>query len=178
MTSPARYTKVAIYLHWIIAIFMIYMLFLGEDWIAHAHGTYGPSVHASIGVSILVLSLARLAWRIANPPPVLPATTSGWEAKASKLTHVLFYVLMIGLPLSGLTAFTSHMVEHSDSIGSTIFGLFLVPALPDFGMGATVHLMHNIGSKVGILLLFLHVIAALKHQFWNKDGLLRRMSPH
>jgi cytochrome b561 len=178
MNSSIRYTKVAIYLHWLIAALMIYMLFLGEDWIAHAHGTFGPSVHATLGVSILVLSFARLGWRLANPPPALPATTSTWEGKLSKVTHVLFYVLMFGLPLTGLTAFTSHMVEHTDSVGSTIFGLFAVPALPDFGMGGAFHLIHNIGSKVGILLLLLHVVGALKHQFWNKDGLLRRMSPH
>jgi cytochrome b561 len=178
MTNPARYSKIAIYLHWLIAALMIYMLFLGEDLIAHAKGTYGPSIHATIGVSILVLSLARLAWRLTNPPPTLPTTTAKWEAVTSKITHVLFYVLMIGLPLTGLTAFTSHMVEHADSVGSTIFGLFPVPALPDFGAGSAFHAIHTVGSKLGILLLLLHVVGALKHQFWNKDGMLRRMSPH
>jgi cytochrome b561 len=176
--NSQRYTTVAILLHWLIAGLMIYMLFWGEDLIARAHGTQGPSLHATIGVSILVLSLARLGWRFANPPPALPATTKSWEAMLGHWAHVLFYVLMVGLPLSGLAAFTSHLVVHPDAIGSTIFGVLLVPALPDFGFGGQFHLLHNIGSKAAIALLLLHVLAALKHQFWDKDGLLRRMSPH
>jgi cytochrome b561 len=173
-----RYSTIAILLHWLIAGLMIYMLFWGEDLIARAHGTDGPSRHATLGVSILILSLIRLIWRIANPPPALPATTATWEARASHWSHALFYILMIGLPLSGLTAFTSHIVEHPDAAPSQIFGLFAVPALPDFGFGGPAHLLHRIGSKAAIALLLLHVAAALKHQFWNKDGLLRRMSPH
>jgi cytochrome b561 len=89
----------------------------------------------------------------------------------------LFYVLMIGMPLTGLMAFTGHLVMHSDAVGSTIFGLMPVPALPNFGLGLSVLLLHTIGSKVGIALVFLHVVAALKHQFWDKDGILRRMLP-
>jgi cytochrome b561 len=177
ITSSQRYTTVAILLHWAIAGLMIYMLFWGEDLISRTHGTVGPSLHATIGVAILVLSFARLAWRLANPPPALPATTKSWEAKAGHITHGLFYVLMIGMPMTGLMAFTSHLVQHSDAVGSTIFGLMSVPALPDFGLGGPVHLLHVIGGKVGIALLLLHVVAALKHQFWDKDGILRRMLP-
>jgi cytochrome b561 len=179
MANPsARYTTIALLLHWIIAALMIYMLFFGEDWIARANGTFGPSLHASLGVLILVLTFVRLGWRIANPPPPLPASTSRWEAQASHISHGLFYLMMVALPLTGLTAFTGHMVKHPDSIGSSIFGLFLVPAIPDFGFGDFMHLLHNIGSKATIFLLILHVAAALKHQFWDKDGILRRMSPH
>jgi cytochrome b561 len=176
-TTSERYTTVAILLHWAIAVLMIYMLFWGEDLISRTHGTFGPSLHATIGVAILVLSFARLAWRVANPPPALPATTKSWEAKAGHITHGLFYVLMIGMPLTGLMAFTGHLVMHSDAVGSTIFGLMPVPALPNFGLGLSVLLLHTIGSKVGIALVFLHVVAALKHQFWDKDGILRRMLP-
>jgi cytochrome b561 len=177
-TSTSRYTNIAISLHWLIAGLMIYMLFFGEDLIARAHGTAGPSLHATIGVSILILSLARLGWRLANPPPALPATIKSWEARASELSHGLFYVLMIGLPLTGLMAFTSHMMAHPDAKESQIFWSLPVPALPDFGFGGPAHLLHTIGSKVGIALLILHVAAALKHQFWDKDNVLRRMSPH
>jgi cytochrome b561 len=173
-----RYTTVAILLHWLIAGLMIYMLFFGEDLIARAHGTQGPSLHATIGVSILILSLARLGWRIANPPPPLVASTKPWEAKLAHITHGLFYLLMIGLPLTGLSAFTSHIVQHADATGSTIFGVMAVPALPDFGFGGPMHFAHTVGSKIGIALLLLHIAAALKHQFWDKDNLLRRMSPH
>jgi cytochrome b561 len=164
-SSSARYSTVAIVLHWTMAALIIYMLFFGEDWIARANGTFGPSLHASLGFLILVLTFVRLGWRIANPPPPLPASTSRWEAQASHITHGLFYLAMVALPLTGLTAFTSHMVKHPDSIGSSIFGLFPVPALPDFGFGNFVYLLHNLGSKAGIFLLFLHVAAALKHQF-------------
>ena len=99
-----------------------------------------------------------------------------WEVTVSHITHWLFYILMIGLPLTGLMSFTHHVPTEIILSGTTLFGIAPVPGLPDLGgVGGNVH---ELASKALEALIILHVLAALKHQFWNKDSLLRRMSPH
>jgi cytochrome b561 len=174
--STSRYSTVAILLHWLIAVLMIYMVLFGEDLIRRPTETFYPSLHASIGISILILSLARLAWRLMNPPPPLPSTMKPWEVTLSHVSHWLFYVLMIGLPLTGLMAFTHQLPREAILSGATLFGIILVPGLPDVGgIGSN---LHSLSSKAAEALIILHVIAALKHQFWDKDNILKRMSPH
>ena len=177
MNTPAlSYSKGAIWLHWIIAAMMITMLFLGEDMIRHATASFYPSLHASLGISILVLSLVRIWWRLSHPVPALPATMKNWEQKISYATHFTFYLLMIGLPLSGLMSFSTESAKEVAVAGATLFGVLPVPALPNIGgIGGNVH---GLGAKIGQVLVILHILAALKHQFWDKDNLLKRMSPH
>jgi cytochrome b561 len=174
--SSSRYSTVAVILHWLIAALMIYMILFGEDLIRNPVGTFYPSLHASIGISVLILSLVRLGWRVMNPPPPLPSTMKPWEVTISRITHGLFYILMIGLPLTGLMAFTHQLPKETILSGTTLFGIAPVPGLPDLGgIGDN---LHGLSSKVAEVLIILHVIAALKHQFWDKDHLLKRMSPH
>lgn len=171
-----RYTNVAIYLHWIIAVLMIVMLFFGEDMIRDATGTFYPSLHASLGISILLLTLVRVWWRFTHVPPALPDTTKSWEVMASKVSHFLFYVLMIGLPLSGLFAFGHEVTRKAILKGTTVFGVISVPQITD--VGEIANAVHGLAGTAGQALVVLHVLAALKHQFWNKDNLLRRMLPN
>lgn len=184
--SRTKYDAVAMTLHWITAILMIFMIAFGEDLIrvrsgadaasATAAGFFLPSVHVSIGVAILVLTILRLVWRLMNPPPPLPDTMAPWEQLVSKLTHLLFYVLLIGLPLSGWLSFSNYIIERPLVGAARVFGLFAVPDVPDLGdVGGAVH---GLGSNVAMVLVILHVLAALKHHFINKDEVLRRMSPH
>ena len=179
MTSKARnrYDSVAMSLHWIIAALMIYMLFFGEDLIRvkDGAGTLLPSLHVSLGIAILVLSLLRLAWRLLNPPPALPASMTSLEQKASKALHWLFYALLIGLPVTGWLALPGQIARHASMAGISVFGAFSVPSAPTLGlpMGG----IHDLLSKAGIATLALHVLAALKHQFFDRDDILRRMLP-
>ena len=170
----ARYSNISILLHWLIAVLMIYMLFWGEGLIRNDKGTFYPSIHASIGISILVLSVLRLAWRLMNPPPKLPGDDHGWQARISEWTHWLFYALMIGIPLTGMAGFGRHLVRYQEHAGATIFGLFSVPQIPLSALGS----LHGIATKLAIGLLILHFLGALKHQFWDKDKLVNRMIPH
>lgn len=175
VSASLRYDRFAMALHWLIALLMIPMLFFGEELMDEEAGSgFLPSVHASAGIAILVLSLIRLAWRFANPPPPFPATMSGWEVVASKATHLLFYILLIGLPLTGWLALPDFIAEHPPFSNITAFG-WTLPKAPDIALPAGE--IHEIGGKIGIALLALHVIAALKHQFWNRDGVLLRMLP-
>ena len=179
-TAPAKYDGVAMILHWVTALLMIFMIFFGEDLMGgeggRATGTFLPSIHVSIGVTILVLTLLRLIWRMKNPPPPYPTTMKSWEVTVSKITHVLFYVSMFGLPLTGWLAFADFLKENPAMANVTVFGLFPVTGAPitsEIAGGA-----HAIGSKVGMALVILHVLAALKHQFIDGDTIFRRMLPY
>ena len=112
--ARTRYDAVAMSLHWFIAVLLIFMLFLGEDLMEEEDGfeVIGPSLHVSIGSIILVLSLIRLAWRLFNPPPAYPTGMAPWERMAAKATHLFFYVLLIGLPLTGWLATPKFLREE------------------------------------------------------------------
>ncbi len=178
-TTVTRYTKPAIWLHWIIAVMMIFMLVFGEDYIRVPKGAsladWGPSAHASAGLLILLLGLARLFWRLGNPPPAMPATTPRWQVLASHATHWAFYALMIAIPVMGLLAIVPYGADRANVDQVTFFKLFPVAFLPN--LGAWTMDGHALLSKVAEALVIVHVLAALKHQFWDKDGLLSRMRP-
>jgi cytochrome b561 len=179
MTAAARtrYDAVAMSLHWFIAVLLIFMLFFGEDLMKGrgAGGAFGPSLHVSIGSAILILSVFRLAWRLLNPPPAYPASMAPWEQMAAKATHLLFYVLLIGLPLTGWLATPKFLSEEGRMAGLTLFGAFPLPGAPSLGL--PMKAIHNLGANLGIALLGLHVFAALKHHFVNRDDVFRRMLP-
>jgi cytochrome b561 len=178
-TQTARYTKLAIWLHWIVAIMMIFMLVFGEDYIRVPRGAsladWGPSAHASFGILILLLGLARLFWRLGNPPPALPSAMPRWQVLASHATHWAFYALMIAIPVFGLLAIVPYGAARLDVDQVSFFKLFPVAFMPNLGDWTMDG--HELLSKVAEALVIIHVIAALKHQFWDKDGLLSRMRP-
>jgi len=177
-----RYTRTAIWLHWITAILMLVMLFqqmFGDNWMRVPIGAslagWKPSAHASIGILILLLGLARLFWRVANPPPALPVAMPSWQVWASHVTHWMFYALMLGLPVTGMLALVPYGADRLDVDQVSFFGLIPTGFMPDLGTwtGAAHELLTNIAK----LLVIVHVLAALKHQFWDRDGLMGRMSP-
>jgi cytochrome b561 len=174
--TPARYTQVAIWLHWITAVLLVYMLFWGEGMMKASGGAApaNPALHVSLGVTILTLSVLRLVWRFMNPPPAnvpMPA----WQLTASHFMHMAFYALLFLIPLSGMAALGRSIAgKHPEFSSLTIFGLFAAPSFSLSWLGST----HDLMTKLAIGLLILHVVAALKHQFIDKDNLLKRMSPH
>jgi cytochrome b561 len=194
--SAERYTAVAIVLHWAIAAAILFMLPLGFWMHEQAeHGNAGESVfrafqlHKSVGLTVLLLSLVRLGWRVANPPPPLPAHMPAWERFAAKATHWAFYALMLGLPLSGWLFVSAGWSLHEDrslAVPTHYFGLFQVPAL--FGLprageevreavaGAAFR-AHALMAWAAIALAGLHVAAALKHHLFDKDNVLTHMVP-
>ena len=175
--AKTKYDTVAMGLHWLIAGLVIFMLIFGEDLMRGEDGgsTLAPSLHVSIGVSILVLSILRLVWRFINPPPAYPASMAPWEQMASKAMVVVFYALLIGIPLTGWLAMPKFLSEHAAMAGIRAFGAFPLPTAPSLGL--PMKSIHAIGSNLTIALLALHVLAALKHHFINRDEILRRMLP-
>ncbi len=177
MAEPRnRYSTVSLTLHWLTAVLVIAQIAL--IW-AH-EATDGPAsrefvnLHKSVGLSILVLTLARLGWRIANPAIPLPAETPRWQKLAARATHVLFYVFLLAMPLVGWAA--------SSAAGREIvwFGLFEWPLLPIGGGRETAgDLMdvHETAARLLIALVVLHILGALKHHFVDRDNVLHRMIP-
>lgn len=176
MAEPRhRYSTVSLFLHWTIAVLVVIQLFLVSD--ANTDGDnarYWVGLHKALGLSILVLTLARLGWRIANPALPLPRGTPGWQRIMARSTHVLFYAVLIILPMTGWLA--------SSAAGRDIawFGLFNWPLLPVGGGRETAQTMMSIHAtlpKLFYVLVGLHVLAALKHHFINRDNVLHRMLP-
>jgi cytochrome b561 len=175
------YTKVAIALHWVIAGAITLQLFGGlqMEGLKGAEKFAAFQSHKSLGLTILILSVARLAWRIANPPPPLPSGMKGWEVAAAKFTHVAFYALMIGVPIGGWVIISTSPYN----IATHWWGLFEWPQLPlaDLPFRKALNEMAKQGHEIGafsiIGLLVLHIGAVLKHMFVNEDDVASRMIP-
>lgn len=177
-----RYTTVAITLHWVIAICILTLLASGW-WMtsaidqpaskAFAYRVY--QLHKAVGLTVLVLSLARLAWRLGHKPPPLSPSMGRLQRMAAEGTHIVFYVLMIAMPLLGWA-----MVSASPlGLPTSYFGLFTWPHLPGLAASAegTLKTLHGAGGFVFAALAALHIAAALKHQFVDRDDILMRMLP-
>ena len=170
--SSHSYNVYSRWLHWIIAGLIIFMIFLG--WRLDDHDSLRLSrvnLHKSVGILILLLSFVRLGIRFiykAPPEPPMPA----WQAWAAKSLHVLFYVAMIGMPLTGWAMVSSSAREIP-------FFFMQWPHLPvPHGSHDTFEFFHKLGAKILIYgMIPLHVAAALKHQFVDKDEVIEHMVP-
>lgn len=177
MTQSSRYSAVAIALHWAIALAIVGMIFLGWN-MDGDESLY--QLHKSIGITILILTIARIVWRLMNPPPPLPAEMKPIEKTASHLVHLGFYGLMLAMPLTGwLLVSTSYKFD----VPTVLYGLVSWPDLPGVGFLANedgheaVEFVHSKLAWVAIVLLGLHVAGAIKHEFDGGEGVLKRMLP-
>jgi len=129
--------------------------------------------HKSIGMTVLALVVVRLLWRAFNRPPPFPSSMSAWERLSAATAHWMLYALILAMPLSGW------IYTSAAGFGPEFFGLVDIPAL----VGQNERLEDLFGAvhewlAICILaLVAIHVLAALRHQFVLKDGLLKRMLP-
>ena len=134
-------------------------------------------LHKSFGFMILFLSILRLIWRLSHRPPALPDGMSAFERLGAKVSHIAFYVFMIGLPMSGWLVVSTSTTK----ITTRIFKRIKVPDLPFVSRGETMETVsetvHEYMAYALIVLLVLHVGAVLKHHVVNKDDVLTRMTP-
>jgi cytochrome b561 len=177
-SKPMRYDRIAMTLHWIIAVGVLAQIALGL-WMIDIPKlpagvrAYWFNLHKSIGMTLGVLIVVRLAWRMTHRPPPLPSTMPRWQVRAAGASHMLLYACMLTMPLAGYlgSVFSGYPIRY--------FGL-VVPgwgwkdeALKDFF--STVHF---IAALAFISLIKLHVLAALKHLLYDRDGVFHRMLPH
>jgi cytochrome b561 len=181
VTAPAaRYTTTAIALHWILGISISTIFCVG---LYMADLPFSPQKlrllnwHKWAGVSILLLSVVRLLWRITHRPPALPKDVTqampAWQHFAYSLTHTGLYVLFFAVPLIGWA--------YSSAAGFPIvlFGQIPLPDFvsPDKALAELIKPWHEISAWSMAALVALHVAGAIKHQLIDRDSLLRRMLP-
>ncbi|MDQ0466680.1 cytochrome b561 [Caulobacter ginsengisoli] len=185
--TQTRYSGVAMTLHWLIAAAILTNV--GIAWYFNSLEGLAKmpamQIHKSLGITILLLSLIRLAWRLFKPPPPLKADLKPWERWLAEAVHCLFYLVMIALPLTGWATVSASPLIHVYPIN--MFGLFHWPEiapltnLPKDQMHAakeTFEAVHGLLAKLIVYILFpLHVLGALKHQFLDRDHELGRMIP-
>ena len=179
---PARYSTVAIALHWAIAALLFGEVALG----LRMEGLHGPlrfavfQVHKSIGITILLLVALRLALRLIRTPP--PVGAHGWERSLAHAVHALFYLLLFALPLSGWTIVSTSRIV----VPTLLYGTVPLPHLPglvDLPAGlreawnTTARFIHVNLVLVLYGLFALHLAGALKHQWFDRDGDIARMAP-
>jgi cytochrome b561 len=173
-TDSQRYSSVAIAFHWMIALLVIVNLVIGLGHEAIPAFRAWMGTHKAIGISVLVLTLARVAWRLAHRPPPLPAATPVWERVAAHATHWSLYALLLAMPLTGWALVSGPEAKRPLSW----FGLFDVPLLPVASSTAdAADAAHGLLGWVMLALVVLHVAAALRHHLILRDHVLARMAP-
>ena len=165
-------------IHWLVAALVVAQFIVA--WSIPDGDRQSPlwQVHFSLGFTILLLMVARLAVRgLAPSGPSLPPDVPGWQRVLARLTQILFYVLLIAMPLSGwiLVGFSGH--------GPTVYGAFTLPVLwqapasPDLKtIKAPFEVLHVYGGWVLLVLISLHLLGALSHLVVRKDGVFNRMA--
>ncbi len=185
MSHPGdRYSGFAIFLHWIMALGIFALIAIG---LTMKHVTLSPmrlfqlyQLHKSIGVVILLAAILRLGWRLMRPPPELPASMPALERKAAHGGHLMLYLFLFALPLSGWALVSVARLN----IPTVLFGVIPWPHLPVLSTlpdkapaEAVFKLAHRFGAWLFIAVIIGHVAAALRHHFLVRDDVLARMLP-
>jgi cytochrome b561 len=171
-----RYTATAQWLHWIAALLMLATIPIA--WQMHEMARGVPmravyfTVHKSLGITILLLTVARLIWLSRHPAPPFPLSWPRWSARLARATHVLLYVLLLGMPITGYV--------HSATGGHPVsyFGLFDLPFFTqDDALSQVTLAVHLAGQWLLYALIVLHVLGAAWHVVVRRDGALDRILP-
>lgn len=172
-----RYTRIAMLFHWLVAILIIGAFTMGlvmtdMPGITPTKLKY-YSWHKWAGVTILGLAALRLLWRLTHPAPPYPSTMPGWQKRAADSLHSLLYVLMFAVPLSG------YFYTLSAGIPVVYFGVVELPVLigPNPEWKPVLKGVHYWLNMTLAACVAIHIAAALKHQFIDRDGVLKRMLP-
>ena len=180
----ARFNYVAIFFHWIVSALILTNILIAWQF-PFVHGALRNTIfqlHTTVGMSILLLNVLRLMWRLLNPPPPFISTMRAWEMSAAKLVERGFYFVMLAMPLAGWA-----IVSTSDlHIPTILFGVAQWPDLPvlsalSFEQKLAAYNVsvnaHHLLARMIYALLALHILAALRHQFIKRDHVLARMIP-
>ncbi len=176
MPEMQKYSNTSILLHWLIALLIVAAFALGT---VMTDMKFSPtklqyySYHKWLGVTVLALVAIRLLSRLFGKAPAYPANMGKLQVQAANATHILLYVLMFAVPVSG------YFYTLASGYPVVYLGLFQLPVLmgPNPELKETLKEVHETLNYVMLALVLLHVAAALKHQFIDKDGLLQRMRP-
>ena len=183
--SVERYTRLAIILHWIMALNIAALVIIG---LLMVHGGLTPDtmfwlyqLHKSIGITVLLAAVVRLVWRLSHRPPPLPPTMQPGEKTAAHAGHIILYAALFIIPLTGWALVSSSVF----GIPTVLYGWVPWPDLPVFStltdkapVEAVLKTIHAYGAYALIALVALHILAALRHQFLLRDDIMARMLLH
>jgi cytochrome b561 len=177
LAPGTRYTAVAVALHWLIAALVLAQLALGW-WMIDipkeppGQRAYWFNLHKSIGMTIALLVLVRIAWRFRHPAPALPSSVPAWQRRAAAVSHAMLYACLLGMPLAGLlgSTFSGYPIKY---FGITLpaWGYKSAPLKEFF---SSIHLGF---AWVFMALIAFHAAAALKHLLVDRDAVFWRMWP-
>lgn len=183
-TDAGRYSPVGGLFHWIMAFLILFQLVwgLGLAFLpAGGDKLDAYVVHAAAGVPVLLLALARGAWRLLIPGPQNDADTQGVQTRIAHGLHYLFYACFLAMPISGWVMWSALVAPGT----LTFAGLIGWPALPvaelplitRWSLMDAARTLHVWLAWLLVIIVPLHVIAALKHHFWDRHDVLRGMLP-
>ncbi|WP_306754174.1 cytochrome b [Paracoccus actinidiae] len=169
--TPARW------LHWIVAVAVLLMipagLIMTQEGISRPLQDTLFLFHKNTGVLLVPVILARIAYRLTHRPPPLPRSVPGWQRGAARLSHVLLYVLLVVMPVSGFIRVRAggFPIELLDRLG---MGPWLAKSerVADIAQG-----IHAVGAFTLIAVLAIHIGAAAQHALIRRDGVWGRMWP-
>ncbi|MGH8265617.1 MAG: cytochrome b [Steroidobacteraceae bacterium] len=174
--SIDRYGAVAQTLHWLIVALVLVQVttaLLAHDMPFGPHKAAMLGRHKSFGMTILMLMMLRLLWRLANPAPQLPVTLKSYERGLAHASHYLLYILLFAMPLSGW------VMSVAKNYPVSWFHLFTWPnpVAPDKELAVSMEEVHETLAWILGGAATIHILAALRHHFVLKDNVLRRMLP-
>ena len=177
LNSSKGYGAIAMTLHWAVVVLVLGSWFsgqFGDELPRGAPRDTGLFVHISLGIAIVGFVLARLFWRLADPPPTPEQTPLGiWGERAAKTVQFAIYVLLIAVPVVGVLA------QFARGHGLPVFGLFEIasPWTADRNFAQEVTEVHEVLSNIMMALIGLHAAAAIAHHYIFHDRTLLRMLP-
>jgi len=174
--DESRYGVVAQFFHWAVVVLIIIQYVLANRADALPLGAAKIAVlarHKSVGITILALVLLRLIWRWLNTVPPDPPTLPAWQRIAARISHIALYALLLATPVVGW------LMSSARNFPVSWFGLvtlpdFIAPNRPAYDF---LHEAHELMAMTLFWLALLHIAAALKHHFIDRDNVLRRMLP-
>jgi cytochrome b561 len=174
--SEQQYGGIAQLFHWTVVVLIITQFVLAskaDDLPLGSAKIATLAQHKSVGMTIFALALLRLLWRLVNPVPAMPVTTPRWQRVAAHISHGALYALIMITPLFGW------MMSSARNFPVSWFGLFTLPNLvkPDRARYDFFHATHEVLAYTLFCIAVLHAAAALKHHFFDRDNVLRRMLP-
>jgi cytochrome b561 len=176
VSVDGRYTRIAIGLHWLLALLIaggfVLGLFMTElELSSQKLKLY--AYHKWLGVSVALLVLLRAAYRLTHPPPALPPTLPRWEVWLARVGHVALYALMLAVPVSGW------LMSSAGGFQTVWFGVLPLPDLlaKDRALFDTLKEVHEALNYTLLSLVSVHVAAVIKHQWIDRNAIWHRMTP-
>ena len=174
VSTQSRYGLVAIFLHWLVAAFVLLVGGLGLFFEAfpRASRLFYINLHTTIGLVMFGFILLRLLWRLTHPAPAPDKNWSPLVVMASDLTHKVLYGLLVTVPIIGITAYVSHGRVFNFGLFKLDFGMIPQKSIYEAAEG-----LHEAFAFALMGLVALHVLGALWHHFIARDGIFDRILP-